>query len=271
MFSDVDETLRAHLIADMPIHGGEVDIEFDRPTREWSSRLSKPTLNLFLFDVRERPEFRDSGNRVAIQADGRISKQRPPLRIDLSYIVTAWAKEPADEHRILSRVLSSMYRSETIPGSARAGALLASEVPLLSRVMTAEHHTRPADLWGVLDNELHASLMWVVTTPLDVWTPQVGPLVRTTEVRFQEIESDDRETFTQIAGVVHERGEPLSGIANARVSVLGTAHTAVTGVDGHFTFPRIAHGDHTIRVELPGGSTTERVVTVPSNDYDIEA
>ena len=271
MFSDVDETLRAHLVADMPIHGGEVDIEFDRPTREWSSRLSKPTLNLFLFDVRERPEFRDSNSRVALTADGRVAKRRPPLRIDLSYIVTAWAKEPSDEHRILARALATMYRSETIPAQALAGALQGSDVPVLGRVMTAEHHTRPADLWGVLDNELHASLMWVVTTPLDVWTPEVGPLVRTTEVRFEEIGSAERETFTQIAGSVHERGAPLSGIANARVSVVGSAHVVTTGADGQFSFPRIAHGDHTIRVELPGATTTERVVTVPSGDYDIEA
>ena len=39
---------------DVPIKKAEVEIAFDRPTRDWSSRLSKPTLNLFLFDVRER-------------------------------------------------------------------------------------------------------------------------------------------------------------------------------------------------------------------------
>ena len=54
MFQDVDGTLRAVLMADVPIKKAEVEIAFDRPTRDWSSRLSKPTLNLFLFDVRER-------------------------------------------------------------------------------------------------------------------------------------------------------------------------------------------------------------------------
>ena len=88
MFSDVDETLRSHLISDMPIHGGEVDIEFDRPTREWSSRLSKPTLNLFLFDVRERPEFRDSNQRVSFTTDRAhlhqpaTARDRPQLHRD---------------------------------------------------------------------------------------------------------------------------------------------------------------------------------------------
>ena len=43
MFQDVDATLRALLLADVPIKKAEVDIAFDRPTRDWSSRLSKPT------------------------------------------------------------------------------------------------------------------------------------------------------------------------------------------------------------------------------------
>ena len=34
MFQDVDETLRAVLLADVPIKKAEVDIAFDRPTRE---------------------------------------------------------------------------------------------------------------------------------------------------------------------------------------------------------------------------------------------
>ncbi len=33
MFNDVDETLRAILIADVPINRTEIDIAFDRPTR----------------------------------------------------------------------------------------------------------------------------------------------------------------------------------------------------------------------------------------------
>ncbi|MFQ5382433.1 MAG: Pvc16 family protein, partial [Dehalococcoidia bacterium] len=56
MFSEVDESLRSLLIADVPLDPASVDITFERPTREWSSRLSRPTVNLFLADVRERTE-----------------------------------------------------------------------------------------------------------------------------------------------------------------------------------------------------------------------
>ena len=136
MFSDVDESLRERLIAAMPIQGGEIDIEFDRPTREWASRLSKPTLNLFLFDVRERPEFRDPGPHTTIDQNGRFAQQRRALRIDLSYIVTAWTKEAGDEHRILSRALAAMYRSSEMAPETLSGQLVDATVGLLTRVST---------------------------------------------------------------------------------------------------------------------------------------
>ena len=33
--------------AGIPIRANEIDISFERPTREWSSKLSRPTINLF--------------------------------------------------------------------------------------------------------------------------------------------------------------------------------------------------------------------------------
>ncbi len=270
MFSDVDESLRERLTAEMPIEGNEVDVDFDRPTREWSSRLSKPTLNLFLFDVRERTEFRDSTPRPINVLNGTVTKARPPLRIDLSYIVTAWAKEPADEHRILARALSAMYRSSELPAASLAGVLAYSPISLLTRVMTADHHTKPADLWGVLDNELHASLMWVVTAPLDIWVPETGPMVRTRELRFGEIGREERETFTQIGGTVHAPGDPDAALAGVTVSVVGTALRATTGADGRFRFEGIRPGDYIVRLDQPEKGSAERNVTVPSANYDFE-
>jgi hypothetical protein len=93
MFHDVDETVRAVLQADVPINKAEIDIAFDRPTREWSSRLTKPTLNLFLYDIRERKELTDDTPIIRRDENGRASKQTPPRRIDLAYIITAWTKE----------------------------------------------------------------------------------------------------------------------------------------------------------------------------------
>ncbi len=270
MFNDVDETLRQVLLADVPIDRTEVDITFDRPTREWSSRLSKPTLNLFMFDVRERLDFRDDTWTVTRNANGQAQRERPPRRVDLSYLVTAWTNEPADEHRILARVLASMYRQGRVDAAHLQGSLVNSTVPILLRAMPPDHVAKPTDFWGVMDNELHASLTWVATVPLDVFAPVMGPLVVTRELQVGDRERPDRETFLEVAGVAHRKGDRAAGVAAATVTVLNTSHRATTDAEGRFVFSPIAPGEYTVRVEAPGAPPADQRVTIPSETYDIE-
>ncbi len=271
MFNEVDETVRQFLVADVPIDRGEVDISFERPTREWSGRLSKPTLNLFLYDIRERPGFRDMTPTVQIQRDQSYTKTFPFRRIDLSYFVTAWAREPEDEHRILGRVMGSMMRTQEIPERHWQGSsLVGMEYPLLTRIMPPEHIFKPVDLWGVLDNDLHASLVFVVTAPLNVLTPVVGPMVRTVEFGFEAQGDEWRESYVQIAGTAHKRGEPDAVLAGATVSVVGSGLRATTDREGRFSLPGIPRGEHVLHAISEEGAEAERPIVVPSESYDIE-
>ncbi len=270
MFDDVDETLRQVLLTDVPIDRNEVDITFDRPTREWSSRLSKPTVNLFLFDVRERVDFRDDTWRVSRNANGQALHERPPRRVDLAYMITAWTKEAGDEHRILAGVLSCIYRQGRIDPQLLQGTLAGIEVPLLVRSMAPDYLVKPVDYWGVMDNDLHASLTWVATAPLDAFRPFTGPMVRTRELLVGQLDQPGRDVFVEVAGVAHRKGDGLAGIAGARVTVAGAGLEALTDREGKFTFPRLGHGDYTWNVETPDGKAVIRKVTVPSASYDVE-
>lgn len=269
MFNNVDETLKQFFTAEIPISGGEMDVSFERPSREWSGRLSRPTLNCFLYDIRERAGFRDDTPQRAYDGRGGVRTQRPARRIDLSYMITAWAREAEDEHRILGRTLAAMYRSGQIDSRFFQGELADSDYPLLTRIVPSDHVAKPADLWGVLDNELRTSLVWVVTAPLEAFAPVEGPLVRTRELRIGETGQDWRETFVQIAGTAHKKGstDPVEGV---RVSVEGTALRETTGADGRFAFPHIQPGEHVIRFEGADGKTGTRSISVPGENYDIE-
>lgn len=269
MFNDLDETLRQVLIADVPLDPREVDISFDRPTREWSSRLSKPTLNLFLFDVRERIDFRDDSWAVTLKANGQKERTRPPRRIDCAYFITAWAREPADEHRILARVLACMYRQNAVGAEFLQGELLKSPVSVLARATAPDHLAKPYELWGVLDNEIRASLTWVATVPVEVFAPVSGPMVRTLELGFTQPGEDWRETFTRVGGVAHEAGNVLAPVANARVRVEGTALESWTDSEGKFDFPRLLPGEYELVLEGADGVRGQRRVTVPSESYDL--
>ncbi|GAB4324329.1 MAG: hypothetical protein Kow0010_06170 [Dehalococcoidia bacterium] len=270
MFSDVDETIRALLVGDIPIERDEIDISFDRPTREWSSRLSKPTLNLFLADVRERAELRDQAPWQQRDATGAIVARPKPRRVDLAYIISAWTREPGDEHRILASVLACIFRHKQVPDEYLQGSLTNAEYPVLLRYMPPDYLMKGVDLWSVMDNEIRASLTWVATAPLDVLAPVAGPLVRTREIGVGPRDETWREKLIRVAGVVHRPGDPLDGVAGVRVRVKGTALEAVTDREGRFAFSGMPPADYAWEVELDDGRRVERSITVPSSSYDIE-
>ena len=270
MFNDVDETLKQYFTAELPISTGELDVSFERPTREWSGRLSRPTLNCFMYDVRERKLFRDEPPTVIPNGKGGFRRERAAPRIDLTYMITAWAREAEDEHRILARTLAAMYRCGEIPERHFQGALVDSSCSVLARIETPDHLAKPADMWGVLDNELHTSLVWVITAPLEAFAPVEGPIVRTRELRFGAIGESWRETNLQVAGTVHKKGDPGALIAGVRIAIEGTAMRVTTGDDGRFAFPGVEAGERVLRFESEDGLAGEQTVTVPSASYDIE-
>lgn len=277
MFDDVDESLRSLLIADVPLDPSEVEISFDRPTREWSGRLSGPTLNLFLFDIRERMDFRDDSWRTSRTAAGVVTRERGPRRVDLSYSVTAWTREPEDEHRILGRVLASLYRNMRLPEEHYKGALEGFESSIPLRAMPPDHLQKSTDFWGVMDNELRANLTWVVTAPLDVFAPYSGPMVRTRTLRFGRLAADGEEEeedlqsreFHHAGGIVHTEGDPDAGLEGVRLSVQETGATALSDSDGKYSFSRLAEGEYTVLVEPTEGKPFTAPLQVPSANYDI--
>ena len=99
MIADLDETIRQLIVKELPIRNNAIDIAFDQPKREWSARLTKPTINLFMYDLRENVQYRNR-NWSAPQSsrDGRsVTMKTQPFRIDCYYAMTVWATEPEDE------------------------------------------------------------------------------------------------------------------------------------------------------------------------------
>ena len=77
MLADLDEALRALLRRELAEHGFEgVEVVFDAPTKEWSASLSAPTVNLFLYDLRE--VGRPPPGRVGVAAPERPHARGAP-------------------------------------------------------------------------------------------------------------------------------------------------------------------------------------------------
>src|SRR6266545_6849666 len=94
MIEDVDEALRT-LVRREAVPGGDIDVAFDAPTKDWSSRRNTPTVDLYLYDIREDMPRRDVGRVDLPNAEGRtVAHRLPPRFFKLSYLLTAWTQRP---------------------------------------------------------------------------------------------------------------------------------------------------------------------------------
>jgi hypothetical protein len=167
MIQDVDESLRKVVLRDA-LREGEVELSFDAPTKEWSARRNTPTVNLYLYDVREDLDRRAVGYERIREGRRVVGQRPPPRRFALSYLVTAWTKRPEDEHRLLSAVLSCFLRFDALPEEVLEGSLADQPVPVVVTVALPPPDDRSiSDLWTALGGDLKPSLDLVVTAPVD--------------------------------------------------------------------------------------------------------
>lgn len=179
MIHDLDESLRA-LVRRDALQGSDVDIAFDAPTREWAAHRNTPTVDMYLYDIREDLQRRTVAWEPVRDGDGKVTSRRPPARAyKLSYLVTAWTQRPEDEHRLLSAMLLCFLRHERLPDEVLAGTLSGTMIPVLTTIALPPPPDRSlSDVWSALGGELKPSLDLVVTAPFDVQRQQeVGPPV----------------------------------------------------------------------------------------------
>lgn len=182
MIEDVDRALKG-LIERDALRGSAVGISFDAPSKSWAARQNGPVVNVFLFDVHEDLERRAAQyEEVRRDVDGRsvvVDRRLPPRLYALSYLVSAWAQRPEDEHRLLGAVLSCLLRTPRLEVAGESDA-----PPLRMTVGEPAPKKRPAtDLWSAFGGEVKPSLDVVVTAPVDPGRHQpVGPLVTRTPV-----------------------------------------------------------------------------------------
>ena len=184
MIPDVDVALRA-IIRDH-IRDEQISIAFDAPTREWASKLGGPTIDLYLYDIREDVARRANGPMIRRDDENRMTSTGPaPRHYRLSYLVTAWTKRPDEEHRLLSEALRCLSAHDAILPEHLTGEL-ADQRPLPLTVAVPPPQDRSvSDIWSAMGGELKPSLDLVVTAPMGTgpataitkWATEVRPVI----------------------------------------------------------------------------------------------
>lgn len=196
MLSDFDKTLEKILITEGNLNRGEIDIAFDTPTGEWSSRLSRPTLDCWCFDLRENIKLRLPDRAVTRNGDA-ARMGLPVRRIDLTYLVTAWARKAEDEHQLLWRALGALKRYSSLEPEQCEGALRYQEhnIPLTVADMSLIQ-TNMVDLWSVLENQMRLGFVVIATVDLDTRFGFDVPLVLEGTIRIGQADEPQEWEFT---------------------------------------------------------------------------
>ncbi len=267
MLADLQDAIRQLLYEEGNIPPSEVDIKFDAPTREWVTRLTRPTVSIFLYGIQENGDLRQTSFQ-STRVNGRMERRVPPRRIDLRYLVSALTSDVEDEHRLLWRALATFMRYPEIPTTHFPDALQMMDMPLTTRIAQADDGPASLDVWSGLGTDPHPALNLIVTLPLDLELVFAAPLVLTRTLRFgQGRDGVAERTNIEIGGFVRDGdGTPLGGIT---VTIEGSAVGARTTSEGEFVLRNVPEGALQLRITRPDGTEETHAITVPADTYDI--
>jgi hypothetical protein len=273
MFHDLDDTLEAILDdGSAPTELRNAAVSFETPDKNFAP--VQPTINLFLYEVKENRDLRDPVPITEIVA-GQFVRRMPPLRVDCCYLVTAWsaqtlAAKVVEEHQLLAQALVWLSRFTTVPDPFLQGSLAGQPFPPPTLVAQMDGDKNSGEFWTALGSSPRPGFHLVVTIAMELGleSPE-GPAVVTKEIQL----TTDLvvETTFQIGGTVRD-DSTSSPIADAEVIMVELNRAVSTGEDGRFDFVNVGEGNHTLRVSASGFATKEQPVSVPAtvlNEYDV--
>jgi len=267
--ADLDDALRALLRRELERHGFEgVDIAFDAPSKEWSGKLTKPTVDVFLYDLREALE-RAAADTSERRGNGGARTVHPPLHLELTYAVTAWTKAVEDEHRLLSQVRAILFSHRELPPdileASRDGVQLRDVQTSVGRPREEK-----ADFWTSVGGEYKASIDLVAHLTIESGATYVrGPEVRTQTIRTR-LADGSRGAMSELhrfGGSVRDGAG--AAVAGAWVVLPEAGRWAATDGEGRFRLAPVPAGTHRVVVRTIAGEEAQATVSIPGAPADL--
>src|SRR5450755_149864 len=265
--ADIDEALRALLKRELDRHGFEgIEISFDAPSREWSGKLTGPTVSLFLYDLREATDEADiSGGEH--RGNGTAVITPPALRLEATYAITAWSQAVEDEHRLLSQLIGILHSYRQLPPDLSNGRLeaIGTIETIVGRPMEEK-----ADFWTAVGGHYKPSIDFALRFAI----ASGAAFVRGPEVRTQTIQTTwlggPRGKMVELfrfGGTIRDAaGAPVD---NAWITIPESGSWTSSDAAGRFVFDRIRPGLHRVLARSADGSEVAATVSVPGEPVDL--
>jgi hypothetical protein len=185
MLQDLDSTLKELLERELPsdlLPSLTDNISFDSPVQ-----TNKPNgINLFLYDIRENMDLRSGLAEYERQGISTAIKKRPAVRVNCSYLITAWSasdRAVQDEHKILGNVMKVLLRYRKLPKEVLQGSLKGQEPPIRSTLLGPNLLQSFGEFWQAMGGKPKAALNYTITISVPV--DEVGeefPLVTDSQI-----------------------------------------------------------------------------------------
>jgi len=136
-------------------------ISLESPAEHQENTSDRALLSVYLYRITEDPFMK---NRVPEEGNGgRIRK--PPMSLDLYYLITPLLKAPRDQQIVLGKVLQILYDRSTLEGTDLSGTLAAS-----GEVVRVIFNTVPLQevswVWQALETPYRLSVTYTVRVTL---------------------------------------------------------------------------------------------------------
>jgi hypothetical protein len=192
VINDLDETMASLLRHDLPPALAEqMQISFATPDDQFPPQaVTLPAIDLFLYDVRENLELRSNESYLDRHSDGTATRTWSPVRVDFSYLITAWPSESVpvpskDEHHLLGEVMQILLRYRTIPGDVLQGVLEGQQPPLPASSLQPGRLQSLGEFWQALGGKPKAALNYTITVSVDVTPPEEVRLVTDKKIKIR--------------------------------------------------------------------------------------
>lgn len=248
MLHQLDESLERLMRSATGLAKTDVDIVFDAPDNEWAGRITKPTINLFLWDIRRSQDEHDVG-RERISRNGQEFWRSKPPRMAFSYLVTAWTAETRDEHRLLGGILTALLANPVIADTHLTASL--SEAGAQPTLRVARPDSKDfADFWSAIGGQLKPGLDLSVTATVDPGIVQpAGPPTEQFSTELVDRTDTRRTSATDRMG--GHVDDPMA------VGALVTSPRGSTRVDSDGNFLVPARPGDTVTIHLQEPETVE--------------
>lgn len=173
MIEHVDRALERFLREKTPLPESSVAVSFEVPDKAWGASRTRPTVNVFLFEMFRSPQLMRTGMERRVDESGKRQRRPDTPVVDLHYLLTAWASEPRDEHELLGSVLSCVLAHNRLPEECLSEPLADKRC----RLQLAPFDMRPpGELWSALGGP-RAAVQVLASIPFEVfaWRDEAPP------------------------------------------------------------------------------------------------